>query len=91
MGFMLLDLEFYMYVLLIVVCPFVLFILAIVFSGIRRYTDSDYPFGFFKLFLRNREWNLRWNEAPVQGDKQKLIVSNKLVEHFHDVVLNVNI
>ena len=39
-----------MYVLYIVVCPFVLFRLAIVLS-VLRYTDSDYPFGIFKLFL----------------------------------------
>ena len=35
----------------IVVCPFVLFLLAIVFSFLLRYTDSDYPFGILKLFL----------------------------------------
>jgi hypothetical protein len=40
-----------MYVLYIVVCPFVLFLLAIVLSVRLRYTDSDYPFGIFKLFL----------------------------------------
>ena len=40
-----------MYVLLVVVCPFVLFLLAIVFS-VLRFTDSDYPFGIFKLFLQ---------------------------------------
>ena len=33
------------------VCPFVLFILAIVLSVILRLTASDYPFGIFKLFL----------------------------------------
>ena len=32
-------------------CPFVLFLLAIVLSVFLRYTDSDYPFGIFKLFL----------------------------------------
>jgi hypothetical protein len=35
----------------IVVCPFVLFLLAIVLSVLLRYTDSDYPFGIFKLFF----------------------------------------
>jgi hypothetical protein len=40
-----------MCVLLIVVCPFVLFLLAIVLSVLLRYTDSDCPFGIFKLFL----------------------------------------
>ena len=33
----------------IVVCPFVLFLLAIVLSVLLRYTDSGYPFGIFKL------------------------------------------
>jgi hypothetical protein len=33
-----------------VVCPFVLFLLAIVLSVLLRYTDSYYPFGIFKLF-----------------------------------------
>ena len=41
-----------MYVLLIVVCPFVLFLLAIVLSVPFRYTDSDCPFGIFKLFMK---------------------------------------
>jgi hypothetical protein len=36
---------------LIVVCPFVLFLLSIVLSIFLRYTDSDCPFGIFKLFL----------------------------------------
>ena len=38
-------------VLLIVVCPFALFLLAIVLSVLLRHTDSDCPFGTFKLFL----------------------------------------
>ena len=32
-----------------VVCPFLLFLLAIVLSVLLRYTDSDYPFGISKL------------------------------------------
>ena len=35
----------------IVVCPFVLFRLSIVLSVFLRFTDSDYPFGIFKLLL----------------------------------------
>jgi hypothetical protein len=35
------------------VCPFVLFLLAIVLSVLLRYTESDCPFGVFKLFLQN--------------------------------------
>jgi len=42
-----------MYVLLIVVCPFVLFHLTIVLSVLLRYTNSDCPFGILKLFLQN--------------------------------------
>jgi len=41
-----------MYVLLIVVCPFVLFPLAIVLSVLLRQTDSDCSFGTFKLFFQ---------------------------------------
>ena len=40
-GFVLLDLQLYVYVLQIVVCPFVLFHLAIVLSVLLRYTASD--------------------------------------------------
>ncbi len=50
-GFVLLDLQFYMYALLIVVCSFVLFLLAIVLYVPLRYTDYDCPFGIFKLFF----------------------------------------
>ena len=39
--FVLLHLNFYRYVLEIVVCSFVLFLLAIVLSVLLRYTDSD--------------------------------------------------
>ena len=38
-------------VLQIVICPFALFLLAIVLS-VLRYSDSDYPFGIFKHFSR---------------------------------------
>ena len=34
-----------------VVCPFVLFLLAIVLSALLRLMDSDYLFGILKLFL----------------------------------------
>jgi len=47
-GFMLLDLLFHIYVLLIGVCPFVLFLLAIVLSVLLRFTDSDCHIGIFK-------------------------------------------
>ena len=41
----------YVYVLQIFGCPFVLFSLSIVLSVLLRYTNSDYPFSIFKLFL----------------------------------------
>jgi len=41
-----------MYVLQIVVCPFLRFYLTIVLSVRLRFTDSDYLFGNFKLFLK---------------------------------------
>ena len=46
-------LNFLCSVLYIVVCPFVLFLLATVLSVLLRFTDSDYPFVIviFKLFL----------------------------------------
>ena len=33
-----------------VFCRFVLYLFVIVFSVLLRFTDSDYPFGIFKLF-----------------------------------------
>jgi hypothetical protein len=35
-------------VLLIVVCPFVLFLLASIVLSVLQYTESDYPLGIFK-------------------------------------------
>jgi len=55
-----------MYVLLIVVCPFVLFLLAIALSVFLQYTDSDCPFGIFNLFLSMEESGvLGKNHRPV--------------------------
>jgi hypothetical protein len=34
-----------------VVCPFVLFLLATLLSVLLQFMASDYPFGIFKLFL----------------------------------------
>jgi hypothetical protein len=44
------SLSFELRLLIIVVCPFVLFILIIVFS-VLRFTASDYPFAIFKIFF----------------------------------------
>ena len=48
-GFVLLDLKFY--ALWIVVCPFVIFLLAIVLSVLFRFSASDYPFVSLKMKL----------------------------------------
>jgi hypothetical protein len=37
----------------LVVCPFVLFLFAIVLSVLFRFTASDYLFGIFKLFFHH--------------------------------------
>ena len=45
-------------------CSFVRFLLATVLSVLLRYTDSDYPFGIFKLFTGGR-WDTLSNEMSV--------------------------
>jgi hypothetical protein len=53
-------------------CTF--FLLAIVLFVLLRYTDSDYPFGIFKLFLRkvelrgkkNNNFNFSSNTNPTK-------------------------
>jgi hypothetical protein len=49
-----------MYVLYIVVCPFVLFL---VLSVLLIYTDSDYPFGIFKLFFLHKPVSIGREES----------------------------
>jgi hypothetical protein len=53
---------------------FVFFLLAIVLSVLLRYTDSDCPFGIFKLFLNmdraerhNRETITQFKKRSVGG------------------------
>jgi hypothetical protein len=65
-----------MYVLLIVVCPFVLFVflMVIVLSVLLRYTDSDCPFDIFKLFLiGNNQISDTWLKNCSIGIKQQSI------------------
>jgi len=47
-----LILSFLCSVLQIVVCPFLISLLAIVLSVLHRFTDFDYLYGIFKLFLQ---------------------------------------
>ena len=55
-----------MYVLSIVICPFVLFLLAIVLSVLLRYADSDY----LPLVASNSSFN----EMSVISDRSVLLV-----------------
>ena len=80
-----------MNVLLIVVCPLILFFLAIVLSVLFPYTDSDYPFGIFKLFLlpkiylaflyidfEHSWWRLYWlwaDEGYIDFELMKVILT----------------
>ena len=50
--YLLLNFQFYVYVLFV---PFALFHLTIVLAVLLRFTDYDYPFGIYKLFSINRE------------------------------------
>jgi len=58
-----------LYVLKIIVCPFVIFLLAIVLSVLFRFTDSDYLFGILKLFLQNRAYKLAVSDAIIKLSK----------------------
>ena len=63
----------------IAVCPFLLFLLAIVLSVLLRYTDSDYTFGIFEILVqillikKNKKTNKNTTSEQYQnhihGDK----------------------
>jgi hypothetical protein len=50
-GWVLFNLLFSVLCLSIIVCSFVLYLLVIVLPFLLRFTASDYPFGFLKLFV----------------------------------------
>ena len=60
-------------------CPFVLFLLAIVLSVLLRYTDSDYSFGIFKLFLHMK---IHRNQIINISLFSQLISDGGLFHHF---------
>ena len=62
-------------ILQIVVCPFVLFLLPIVLS-VLQFTDSDYPFGIFKLFCQMIISSIKMNCSLVHS--RQLILYVKL-------------
>jgi hypothetical protein len=77
-GFVLPDLLYYVYVLLIVVCPFVL--LAMVLPLLLWFADYEYPFGIFKFFFK--QW---WTSMSPILTKQTIISHlNSLNTKNHD-------
>ena len=60
-----------------VICAFVPFLLTIVLSILLRFTDSDYPFGIFKLFLLfffSRQNKQRFDkEKQEKEDRMQLV------------------
>jgi len=61
--FVLLDLQFYVFCRSLFV---LLSLFAIVLFVLLRFTDSDYPFGIFKLFLHQRQVKLVWKVVHVR-------------------------
>jgi hypothetical protein len=60
-----------MFVFLIVVCPFVLFLPAIVLAVLLQYTDSDFPFGVFKVS----------SSCSASGTRRVNLVTNPVINH----------
>jgi hypothetical protein len=52
---------------------FVLFLLAIVLSVLLRYTDSNYPFGIFKLFLPFRSTSVHPGFSGVRITRSSVL------------------
>ena len=53
-------------VLYFIVCPFVVFLVAIVLS-VLRFMASDYPFGIFKFFSYHQPWQPSWIIDGIYG------------------------
>jgi hypothetical protein len=54
--------------------PFVFFLLAIVLSVLLRYTDSDYPFGIFKLFTLQSRTLPNRKITPAPSEFYRLVI-----------------
>jgi len=54
------------------------FLLSIVLPVLLRYTDSDYPFGIFKLFLSIGYW---YNIHEITSNRMKNYIAEKYVVH----------
>jgi hypothetical protein len=57
--------------LLLVIVLSVLLLLAIVLSVLLRFTDSDYPFGIFKLFLKRNLLNQVFLNGKLKSSFRK--------------------
>jgi hypothetical protein len=66
-----------LYVLSIVVCPFVLFLLAIVLCVLLRSTDYDNSFGIFKFFLQQ--------SCVFQIIDESAVSSTNLTDYFEEI------
>jgi hypothetical protein len=60
------------------VCPFELFLFAIVLSVLLRYTDSDYPFGIFKFLAIVLSVLLRYTDSDYPFGIFKFLVIKKV-------------
>jgi hypothetical protein len=72
---------------------FVLFLSAIVLS-VLRFTDSDYPFGIFKLFYNNATFNnisvISWRSVFLveeDGVSVKTTDLSKVTDKFYHIML----
>jgi hypothetical protein len=61
----------------IVVCTF--YFLYFVLYALHRYTDYDYPFGIFKLFLRRSKFHKNINKRIILESNRKC--TYKLCRH----------
>jgi hypothetical protein len=83
---------FDVHVLLMFVCPFVLFLLAIAMSVLRRYTDYDYPVGIVQLFLPIISVQFQYifenskQEKLCQASIQLLLLEQWKHDHIRQVI-----
>ena len=69
------------------VCPFELFLFDIVLSVLFRYTDSDHPFGIFKLFLHNHTELTRLYDAQFHSINIQKVKCFNMVKVFLGVYI----
>jgi len=78
--------QFYVYALQIVVCPFVLFLLAIVLSVILRYQDSDYPFEWLlknRIILSFNKYSINCVQMTMHDIDSYILVHSRLLFQYY--------